>query len=124
MPLTKKGKRLMAKFRKTYGDHAEEVFYAMMNKRKTDEGQYHHSPANYDDAALGETPPRIKFQVSQEGLGEETAKKAGGIPGGVQQAEGTENLRADGQTKNSTRAMPGGGTTRYPAIDRFSGENV
>jgi hypothetical protein len=32
MPLTKIGKRTLAGFRKRYGDKAEEVFYASMNK--------------------------------------------------------------------------------------------
>lgn len=124
MPLTPKGKKLMAKMRKTYGEHAEEVFYAMMNKKGSGAGQYHRSPDHYDDAATGEAPPRIEFHVVQEGLGQETAKKAGGIPGGVQQADGTENLRAEGETKMAGREKPGNGRTRYPAIDRFSGENV
>ncbi len=36
MPLTSKGKKIMAALRKQYGDaeKAEEVFYAMKNKRK------------------------------------------------------------------------------------------
>ena len=108
MPLTAKGKRLMEKFRQRYGDYAEEVFYAMI-------------PDNYNDTALGETPPRITFTVQSQS---ETPKKVGGIPGAVQQADGTENLRADGETKTSTRASASGGKTHYPAIDRFSGENV
>lgn len=124
MPLTPKGKKVMAKMRKTYGDRAEEVFYSMIRKQASGSGQWHKSPDNYDDAATGETPPRIEFRVVQEGLGQETAKKAGGVPGGVQQADGTENLRADGETKMAGRAKAGNGTTRYPAIDRFSGENV
>ena len=123
MPLTPKGKKVMAKMRKTYGEHAEEVFYAMMNKMGHKEQQYHHSPGQYDDSALGETPPRIKFQVVQEGLGAGGAE-SNRIPAAVQKADGTENIRAEGQTKTSTRAKAGNGTTRYPAIDRFSGENV
>ena len=121
MPLTKSGKRVMAKMRKRYGDHAEEVFYAMISKGASGSGQWHRSPDNYDDTALGETPPRIRFEVQSQS---ETPKKVGGIPGAVQQADGTENLRADGETKTSTRASAGGGKTHYPAIDRFSGENV
>ena len=122
MPLTSKGKRLMAKMRKRYGDRAEEVFYAMMNKKGSGERTFHKSPDEYDPAALGETPPRVKFEVLP--LGTEMPKKAGTTPAGVQQADGSANLRADEQTKTSTRASAGGGTTRYPAIDRFSGENV
>jgi hypothetical protein len=36
MPLTKVGARTLAGFRKRYGDKAEEVFYASMNKGTLD----------------------------------------------------------------------------------------
>ena len=37
MPMTKTGKKVMEKMRKTYGskEKAEQVFYAMENKKKT-----------------------------------------------------------------------------------------
>lgn len=125
MPLTKTGKRVMARMKKQYGEHAEEVFYATMRKQHMEQ-QWHHSPAQYDDAALGETPPRIKFQVVQENLGVELPQRAGGIPAGVQREDGTANPRADGQTKMASPTLPRGEKTPfYPAgVDRFSGENL
>lgn len=34
MPLNKKGKKILAAFKKEYGDKAEKVFYASKNKGK------------------------------------------------------------------------------------------
>lgn len=34
MPLTSKGKKVLASMKKTYGNKAEQVFYAMENKMK------------------------------------------------------------------------------------------
>lgn len=34
MPLTKKGRKIMSSMRKTYGDRAEQVFYASKNAGK------------------------------------------------------------------------------------------
>lgn len=120
MPLNKTGRKVKAAMVKQYGKKkGEEVFYATMNKYGK---KWHHSPDVYDDTALGETPPRTEYHGTA--VGEEMAKKAGGTPGGVQQADGTANPRADGMTKMAGRASAGGGKTRYPAIDRFSGENV
>ena len=125
MPLTPQGKKVLAKFQKQYGDDlGKERFYMSMNKGTAGSSKWHRSPDAYNDSALGENPPRVEFRVRPENEGVETAKQAGGIPSGVQQNDGTANARADQQTKSSDRKGATGGTTRYPAIDRFSGENV
>ena len=41
MPLTKSGRQALAKFRETYGDRAEEVFYASINKKKVGSEKWH-----------------------------------------------------------------------------------
>lgn len=121
MPLTKTGKKVMAAMVKEYGaKKGKEVFYAMAHSKGK---KWHHSPDSYNDSALGETPPRTEFHGKQDGL-MEPGSGGNRVPGMVQQTDGTENLRADAMTKSSGRAQVKGGTTRYPAIDRFSGENV
>ena len=82
--------------------------------------KYHHSPDEYNPTALGETPPRISYHGTPTNVTQsETGKKAGGTPGGVRQAGGTENKRAAYKTKSARVPEPGGGKTRWPNVDSY-----
>lgn len=56
----------------------------------------------YDDAGDAGAPKRLGYAAKPTNVNtRETAKQTGGTPGGVQQAGGTENKRADNRTKSA-----------------------
>jgi hypothetical protein len=118
MPLTKTGKKVKAAMTKQYGaKKGEEVFYATMNKYGK---KWHKSPDTYDDTGKSEAPSRRAYKPTPDNVTRaETAKKAGGTPGAVQQSDGTENRRADYKTKSASRSEPGSGKTRWGGVDSY-----
>jgi len=94
------------------------VAIALKNAGKS---KYQHSPDRFDPNALGETPPREEYHRTPENLNTtETPQKAGGARGSIQTGEGTENRRADYKTKSSNVPSPGGGKTRWGAVETYN----
>lgn len=67
----------------------------------------------YNDTALGERPPRTEYQKSAGPKGD-TPPAAKGRPSGVQESDGTENHRANQQTKQAGNPKAEKGSKSYP----------
>lgn len=69
-------------------------------------------PDKYDDTALGERPPRTEYQKSSGTKGS-SPPSAKGRPT-VSESDGTENLRANQQTKQAGNPKAEKGSKNYP----------
>ena len=103
MPLTPKGREILANMTKQYGaKKGKSVFYASANAGKIK--GVHHSPDRYDPTSFGE-PKRLGYHRDPENYTtEERPKKAGTSRGNIQEGTGTDNPRSDSRTKSA--AMP------------------
>lgn len=136
MPLTPKGKEVLAAMTKEYGaKKAKKAFYASANKG-TIQG-VHHSPAEnvvaFDDRALGETPPRIPIDTGHPKR--DTPPSNPGSPKATTMQEGTDNPRETSSTKGPTPyatppIMGNSGSVRHkgafipPEVDTFGDGNL
>jgi hypothetical protein len=79
-------------------------------------GSKHKSSDSYNDAALGETPPRQGYSGDFK-RGSEPLASAVGRPAGVRVADGTESPRVDVETKaaGDGRAKSSPNKRRQPA---------
>lgn len=83
--------------------------------RVAGKSKYQNSPDRYDDS--GSLPGRREYHAQQEGLVEPNTK---GTPVG-----GTENLRADGKTKQGAYPSTPSGTKKQPAaVDSYTDDSV
>ena len=106
MPLTKTGKKVLAKMQSEYGPKkGKEVFYAMAHSKGK---QWHHSPDSYDDTGTAAVPGRKEYHATQEGVAESSAKGTA--------VGGTENLRTTAVTKQGANpTTPGGTKHKWPS---------
>lgn len=119
MPLTREGKKVKAAMAKQYGaKKGEEVFYATMNKYHK---QWHKSPDSYEDAGGPDAPSRKSYHAKPDNVNaSESAQKAGGSRGSIQQLDGTDNRRANYRTKSARVPEPPAGSTKFGDVDSYN----
>lgn len=134
MPLTPKGKKMMAAMESEYGaKKGESVFYATMNKRHLNgmEGKPHmHSPARdvqaFNETFLGNAKvPQVGLVTGNPGT--YTNPSATGTPAGVVKADGRANLGTTVTQHQAppNSASPGGSRKFTPAtVDTFTDSTV
>lgn len=87
----------------------------------TSNGKYTHSPDTYDDTSLGAEPGRKHYSPSPENVVTEThPKRAGGIPGKVQQETGTDSPRANQREKSAGMPDVPKGKTRWGDVASYN----
>lgn len=98
------------------------VAIALQSARKSTPGKpkYQHSPDRFEDAGGPGAPSRKEYHRDPENLNtREQPKTASGIPGKVQQQDGTANRRAESKTKSASVPEPGKGGTKWGAVDSY-----
>lgn len=118
MPLTPKGKKIIAAMESEYGaKKGKAVFYASANKGKIT--GVHHSPDRYDDQALGERPARKEYHTrTEQGTGD--LPSATGVPA-IQTNDPTGNPRAETKTLQSGHlTTPSGSDKFHPEIQSYA----
>lgn len=63
MPLNAKGKKIMSALKKQYGDKAEDVFYAMKEKRKISGVEEINKEMGKKPAKKAKAPPKKRKKV-------------------------------------------------------------
>lgn len=118
MPLTSAGSRALKNMKREYGaKKGTQVFYATMNKYGK---KWHKSPDSYEDAGDSGAPRRLHYSSSPENVHkDEHPQKAGGARGNIQQADGTDNKRANYRTKSARVPEPPAGSTRFGDVNSY-----
>ena len=123
MPLTTKGKEILAAMRKQYGaKKGKSVFYASANAGKITGV---HSPDRYvDDSPYGERPGRTEYHTRQD-TAPGNLPAAHGMPD-VQKNDASASLRAETKTMQvPAEKAPQAAKDNWPSgVDSFSDSDV
>lgn len=80
-----------------------------------------YSPDQYQPDGGPDAPKRLAYQSSPENYNaSETPQKAGASRGSIQQADGTDNKRANYRSKSARVPEPGAGGTKWGGVESYN----